>query len=354
MTNAISKSADAALNVDSSVEAQARAVLNAALSPACSKQVQAQLLGASKTLENLAARLKHTKKRRTMHVRTLPACATPPELRRARREGGVRRGNLLYLPEFPDFTYPLPNVFLRSALFRSSEFGEGQLDDYITTQGQSAIHVTGPALFDYDRQVLAALIRRLSIEEPCTDSDVSKSLVLSFWQCARMLGLTYGRNQHCAIKASLMRLSGVQLRVNVGGEVISVNGLLHAKFLGAASKGSDLVELCVPAALFELFGEGQWTAISIDALHHVRGLTRWLTWYYRTHSAPYPLKVRLLRELSGSACDLREFRRRLKNALAALQRAEVDDSVRVAGFIYEAKADTMTVYMERWNVAVPS
>lgn len=330
---------------------QAKAVLDAAFLPECSSEAQARLFEASKTLENLAMREQRTSRRCVSQVLTLPEGASPSEVRHARRRGAVRHGHRLYLPDFPEASSALPNVLLRSSLFASKEVDASLFDGYVAIQGQSSISLRGSMLFDYDRQVLAAVIRQLSMERPLTTDLVSESLTLSFWQLARMLGLTYGVNQHRAIKSSLARLSAAEVRVKSGGHDVSMSGLLSVSSLVDATRGSDQVELCIPAGLFELFGVAQWTAVPVQALQQLRGLPRWLGWYYRTHSAPYPLKLGFLRELSGSVCELREFRRRLKNALQMLQSSEVDESVRIASFVYDAKADTVTVYAARWNEA---
>lgn len=351
MTDALERPSRGGTSFDGGLLSQAKAARDAVFLPACSAEMQSRLLEASKTLANLATREQRTSRRRVSQVLTLPEDASPSEVRYARRRGAVQHGHRLYLPDFPESTYALPNVLLRSSLFASKEVDASLIDGYVAAQGQSSIWLRGPMLFDYDRQVLAAVIRRLSIEKPLTIDLVSESLTLSFWQLARMLGLTYGVNQHRAIKSSLARLSAVEVRVKSGGHDVSMSGLLRVSSLVEATRGRDQVELCIPVGLFELFGVAQWTSVPVQALQKLRGLPRWLGWYYRTHSSPYPLKLGLLRELSGSVCDLREFRRRLKNALQMLQSSEVDESVRIASFDYDAKADTLTVYATRWNEA---
>ena len=58
-----------------------------------------------------------------------------------------------------------------------------------------------------------------------------------------------------------------------------------------------------------------------------------------------------LSDLSGSDCGLREFSRRLKNALAKLEEPGTPDEVRVAASVFNKKADTIEVFLERWNQA---
>ena len=175
-----------------------------------------------------------------------------------------------------------------------------------------------------------------------------------------LMGLSYGLKVHLAIRESLVRLNAAHLRLRVNRRDVPLPRLVEVAFDDGYEelatdprklKGSDLIALRVPEGMAELFGPACWTAVPAVAFTENAGLVRWLTGFFSTHSGPYPLEINDLYDLSGSDCGLREFRRRLKNALAKLEEPGTPDEVRVAASVFNKKADTIEVFLERWNQA---
>jgi len=290
--------------------------------------------------------------------------ASVSQVRATRRRRAVRINELVYLPSWRESAFGLPNALLRSALFSVAKLDGDErraavFDLPIYAQGDVVLKLTGLRLIDYDRQVLAAVLSAYR-DFPLSQDAESGWVRLSFWQFAGLMGLSYGLKVHLAIRESLVRLNAAHLRLRVNRRDVPLPRLVEVAFDDGYEelatdprklKGSDLIALRVPEGMAELFGPACWTAVPAVAFTENAGLVRWLTGFFSTHSGPYPLEINDLYDLSGSDCGLREFRRRLKNALAKLEEPGTPDEVRVAASVFNKKADTIEVFLERWNQA---
>lgn len=290
-------------------------------------------------------------------VRQLPANASDQELREARLQRAVRRGDALYLPCWRDMAVGFPNIFVRSAVFAASKPGKPLFEEPIATQGDATLTMTGHQLGHYDRQVFAACLRYYRGDSTLHSAEETTRgwRVVSFWQLAEDLKVPYGLNGHIAIRESLIRLNAAHLRIRVKRKDLPLPRLIEVAFedgyQGRAStshhlKGSDKVAFKVLDSMASLFGPEDWSNISDYALFGLSGLQSWLAAYYRTHAKVFPVKLKDLHAYSGVACDLREFRRRLKEALGRLQSEKVDADVRVHSF--EMDKETVKVHLVRW------
>lgn len=288
--------------------------------------------------------------------------ASVSQVRATRRRRAVRINELVYLPSWQETAFGLPNALLRSALFSvatldSDERKKAVFDTTIFAQGDVVLKLTGLRLIDYDRQVLAAVLSAYK-DLPLSKDAESGWIRLSFWQFASLLGVSYGLKVHLAIRESLIRLNAAHLRLRVNRRDVPLPRLVEVAFDDGYEelatdprnlKGSDLIALRVPEGMAELFGPTCWTAVPALALTEYAGLVRWLISFFSTHDKPYSLGVEDLYNYSGSDCGLREFRRRLKNALARLEEPGTPPEVRVATSAFDK--DKVTVYLERWNQA---
>lgn len=319
---------------------------------------QAETLAASKTLDSVANSQLRQLNAQQEPVLVLPDNASEIELLRARQHRAVQRDNALYLPVSRSDTVALPNVLLRSALWSSANAAALFVTDQnVPTQGDASIRLTGRMMRGYDRRVLAACLRCMPVDQPLCVGTRPNWICVSVWQLSQKLRVAFGRNVHAAVLESLGRLDDAWLRVRLKGNDLPACRLLEldddtrALVLSdnqSAPRGSDLVTFRIPAELAALFGPASWSAVSEAALHDHSGLPAWLASYYSTHAVPYPVKIAALLSWSGSVCDLREFRRRLKRALAQLQHDDVPEGVRVAAF--ELTDSHVTVYLARWQV----
>lgn len=328
---------------------------------------RAALAGDDATLRKAAATLDRTADghaRRAASMTEIPdlSAASVSQVRATRRRRAVRIHEQVYLPSWRESAFGLPNALLRSALFTvakldGDERKKAVFDLPIYAQGDVVLKLTGLRLIDYDRQVLAAVLSAYR-DFPLSANAESGWVRVSFWQFAGMMGLSYGLKVHLAIRESLIRLNAAHLRLRVNRRDVPLPRLVEVAFDDGYEehatdprnlKGSDLIALRVPEGMAELFGPACWTAIPQVALTEYAGLVRWLTSFFSTHDKPYSLSVEDLYRYSGSDCGLREFRRRLKNALARLEEPGTPPEVRVATSAFDK--DKVTVYLERWNQA---
>ncbi|PLC48026.1 hypothetical protein CR159_20280 [Pollutimonas subterranea] len=294
-------------------------------------------LAAAATLESVAR--SQLRKAQVDPVLELASNASTAEINEARRRRSVRRGQDVYLPSWREAAVGLPNLFLRSALFSVCSAREVLVDETIATQGDTVITMTGVQLWNYDRRMFAACLNYYRDDRPLSSSAEHPWVKVSLWQLAQDLKVSYGANVHKAMRESLIRLNAAHLRIRVKRQDVPMPRLIDVAFddgyLGRDTpapllRGSDTVAFRVLDSMANLFGPSDWSAISDTALHERSGLSSWLTGYYSTHAGPFKLAVAALHQYSGSICELREFRRRLKNALLALEGEDIPTDCRIA------------------------
>lgn len=336
------------------LHAQANAARQAAES--CNDEViRTFALAAANTVEAAA---KASARREASPILNLPPNASAIELREARLYQSVRRGDEVFLPIWHQATIGMPNLFLRSALFASNRNQhDAVVEETIASQGDTSITLTGVRLNDYDRRVFAVCLNAYREDLTLADSGDDVGWVrLSYWQFAKGMGGTYGPKVHLAIRASLVRLNAAHLRLRVKRRDIPMPRLLEVAFddgyqpgIGnyGAMKGSDIIAFRVQDSMANLFGPQDWSAVHESAIHGFSGVAAWLANFYSTHAKPYPLQVKDLWRYSGVVCDLREFRRRLKGALAQLMAPDVPAAVRIAEF--ELSSQHLVVKLYRWS-----
>lgn len=290
-------------------------------------------------------------------VLQLPGNASDKELQKARLRRAVRRGEDLYLPSWREMAVGFPNVLVRSAVFAATKPGKALFDEPIATQGDATLKMTGPQLGHYDRQVFAACMRYYKEELTLHGANTTSGWArISFWKLAQDLNVPYGLHGHIAIRESLIRLNAAHLRIRVKTKDIPLPRLIEVAFddgyAGREStsndaKGSDIIAFRVLDSMADLFGPDDWSNVSDCAIFESSGIQSWIATYYSTHAKPFTLKVSDLHHYSGATCDLREFRRRLKDTLLRLQSEEIDAQVRVEKF--ELDKSSVTVHLLRWN-----
>lgn len=315
--------------------------------------VKSLVLDASKTVQALATRKK--KENAPGFVLALPSSAEKSEVKKVRQRRSVKHGEDVYLPSWRDAAVGLPNSLVRSALFSAVNPGTSFVNEPIAAQGDVVLSMTGPQLGYYDRRVFAACLNQYREDRPLAGAD-GKWVQLSYWQFAKLLQGDYSATVHIAIRDSLIRLHAATLRVKIGRTDLPVPRLIEVAFDDGFNfadtkaehlKGSDIISFRILDSMAMLFGPNDWSAVSECALHDYSGLAAWLVSFYSTHAEPRALEISKLHEQSASKCDNPEFRRRLRDALAKLQRPGTDDSIRVAA--YKMTKDMLTVYLERWN-----
>lgn len=342
--------------------AQARAIRRTKDLGALSAEADALVEDGAGTLEELARRdERKAMQQQASTLLVLSDDASPAEVRQARWRQAVRLGTKVFLPSWRDTAFGLPNALVRSALFAVAKRSEGSrevvTDWPVDAQGLTGLKLAGYRLFDYDMQVFATVLSYYNKDRPLSSDEDPEWVTVSFLKFAVKMGVAYGANVHRAVRESLIRLDGARLRLRVNRRNIPLTRLVEVQFedgsTGACTtsecpRGSDTVSFRVPEAMAELFGPDDWTAVPSSALRY-RGLLRWLATFFKTHSKPHPLPVEALYAYSGARCELPEFRRRLKDALAKLGRPSTPPELRVACTQFDRETDEVTVYLERWN-----
>lgn len=302
-----------------------------------------RLLAAISTLEAITNDELERLIERRAQVLVIPDNASAVELRNARQRRAVLRGEALYLPAWPSGTVGLPNILLRSALFSCAQVADSPVENLdVPVRGNASIRLWGRPLTGYDRRVLAACLSCVPGDQPICTGAQPNWFSVSVWRLAQALNVSFGRNVQRAILDSLARLNQARLRVRLKGEdlpdirLLELDAesarLLQAPECEARPRSSDQVTFRIAPELADLFGRTGWCAVSDAALHNYSGLAAWLVSYYSTQAGTTAQTITELFGWSGSVCDLREFRRRIKRALQQLQQDDVPEDHRVAAF----------------------
>ena len=268
--------------------------------------------------------------------------ATDAELMAARTRQAVKRGEEMFLPVWRETTVGLPNIFLRSGLFRASAVGDDPTEgEIIATRRDDRIIKTGEELGDYDRRIFAACINHYRTRPLAQEVDTT------YYQLSKALGVAYSENVRNAIRNSLARLGSVYLQIRTKGLDIPMTRFLDVSCDESTrrSDGREVISFRVREWISQLYGREDWTSLNLAALKY-SGLVAWLASFYSTHASKYSIDVDDLCKLSGAACSQGEFNRRLKRALVQLQNERVPDVIRVLG--YEIKGGKVTVRLVRW------
>ncbi len=142
------------------------------------------------------------------------------------------------------------------------------------------------------------------------------------------MGRGTGKSQNEWLKDVFARLEACAVEITHQGKTYA--GSLVQEF--SREEESGLYRLVLNERLTNLYSAG-WTAIPWERRQLLRRkpLAQWLFNYYMSHDAPYPLKVQTLLSLSGShnSC-LRDFKRKLRNALNELQSIGAIDDFEIA------------------------
>jgi hypothetical protein len=218
-----------------------------------------------------------------------------------------------------------PNVVLRSALFTAGKptkarklFRDHALPAAI---GTDAISYTGAQLYQHELDVWLEILHRCRAQR---DGIEASFHVYGF---LRSLRRSVGNTDHKQLHATLDLLHATSVHVVLSrderGRAQGYRGHLVEK-----SRYNDVThcwEVGVHPDIAELFVPTSHTWLHFDARLDLgkNFLAKWIHGYFSSHRKPYPISVRRLRDLSGSAtADLRRFRQALRVALVRIGEVE--------------------------------
>lgn len=297
-------------------------------------------------------------------VATLPAHAPLDQVRTARRRQAVKRGSDTYLPSWSDIAVGLPSALLRSALFSCSQkiqaasFSEAVEDQRplvanweIPSLSNLSITLSGYELCQFDRKVYATCLDYYR-DKPLPPEDSPLYTTTSFYEFIHRMNHSYGLTSHFAVRASLLRLSFAQLRLQFKGWNIEVPRLINVSFedgaITGAYKASDILLLRVTDSVANLFGPGDWTAVEKEVVGY-DGLKGWIANFYAGHSKPHWLAVDSLRKNSGYASRPSNFKKSLYTALDSLKNEETPLSCRVKKYEQSEDGANILVVRSAWK-----
>lgn len=238
---------------------------------------------------------------------------------------GVEPAKPEQLGLWPDDRRGVPNVFLRCALFSAGKptkerklFHDHELPAAI---GTSSITYTGPQLFQHELDVWEEIVHRCRLRPAgiATDFHVHGFL--------KSLRRSTGNTDHKQLHSTFGLLHATSINVVLSrderGRATGYRGHLVERF--RYNDSMSRWEVGLHPDIAELFAPKSHTWLHFDARLDLGKsyLAKWCHGYFSSHRKPYPVGVQRLLELSGSAnSSLRDFRRRLREALTEVAAVE--------------------------------
>lgn len=304
------------------------------------EKIKASLEDASKELAHIAALAARRERARKLvpAIAELPFNATASEVGLARSRQAVRKGEEIFLPSWDSGSRGMPSILLRTSLFSCSSHVQKKFDakeidlknpplknKEIATFKNVSVYLTGYELCQFDRHVYATCINYYRnsplSEKNATSSSKERSFEVSFYKFTEAMGRKYGQKSCKAIRDSLLRLSSAQIHVRSEEYNIELPSIISVNFEREVASedyvGKDTFQLRIPNSLAQLFGPGQWAAVSAMASGY-DDLKGWLVSFYATHTVSQWLPVKTLYYLSGYTSHYLNFKNSLNNVLTIL------------------------------------
>ena len=245
----------------------------------------------------------------------------------------------LFLPfgEVPH-VHPLPNAFIRSALFpaRDQKQARPMLDNQrIFSLGEFEVFFTGPRFDQGDLDVLAAIFAR---GRPVA---LGSEFRFVAHEVLRELGKQPGGLEYKWLRDAVLRLSAGQIQFRSNRRVFW-GSIIEG---GVGEHTSDYVVRLNPK-LSSLFGYDMWSQVDREQRRALgrNGTAKALHCYYSSHAEPHPHKYETLAGLTGlSSPHLDRLKRTLIRAHEALAHPK-------CGFLADFNAGRETIQVTRAHV----
>lgn len=221
----------------------------------------------------------------------------------------------------------IPNAFVRSAMFTAVRTSSRRLQsEAVASLSNIEIRVTGPQLTqpDLDVWMIAVWLAR--------NDGVVRVNRRAFLE---NLDRSTGSSDRDWLINSLKRQHACYIEVSLNGQPRFTGHLLKSlKFQQRPQKPFDPnvreIELELDPSIITLFHDGS-TNIKFSARSELRSdpLANWLLGFYASHGEPYAIKVDTIQKLCGASGSVGTFRRRLTDALLALEEGRYFGSARI-------------------------
>jgi len=219
----------------------------------------------------------------------------------------------LSLPTWPDAVRGLPNAFLRSALFGVSNSRKmHQRRTVIAVVEGYEIRFKGETFNQTDLDVFGMLLHLARLQPLGTEVEFTAHSLL------KDLGRSTGGKDHEQLKEELARLGSGWTEITDTKAKKTFAGNFISNFV--RDDETDRYVITVTPKMAQLYEAGHTLIDWEQRLKLGRNnLAKWLHDHYATHAKPYPYKVETLRDLSGSATTVKDFKQKLKKSLDAMK-----------------------------------
>lgn len=226
---------------------------------------------------------------------------------------------------WPEDRRGVPNAIVRSALFSaakpSSERKLCRDRELPAAIGTKSIFYTGPQLYQYELDVWLEVVHRCRLRPCGVETDFHPHGFL------RSLRRSTGNTDHKQLHSTMKLLHATSINVvqerDERGRATGYCGHLIEKY-----RYNDTLsrwEVSLHPDISRIFAPDAHTWLDIDARLDLGKsyLAKWCHGYFSSHRKPHPVGVARLHELSGSEnASLRDFRRRLREALSEVAKVE--------------------------------
>ncbi|MFH0781526.1 MAG: plasmid replication initiator TrfA [Pseudomonadota bacterium] len=234
------------------------------------------------------------------------------------------------LPDWPENTRGVPNIYLRSALFGVIKRGKRRAIKGVmigAVRGLTIVY-TG---WQLDQGDLDVLVQSMHLYKYYPSPASSPHIRFNVRGFLRSIGRQPGKSGREWLKESLRRLKANALEITTeihhtyGSESVTYAGSLIDEFYYSAQE--QIYFLKINPKLAALFNTG-WTQLKWQQRLQLKtDLAKWLHGFYASHRDPFPVKVATLKHLCGSICSrLSGFRGNLRAALDELIRVDFLES----------------------------
>jgi hypothetical protein len=196
---------------------------------------------------------------------------------------------------------------------KKREYRRNQL---IAAQGTYSIHYTGPQLDQSHSDVFQGILQLARGVHEGNEVHFTAHKLL------KLIGRSTGGKDHKWLYMIFQDLTATSVAIVKDGNRVFWDSLLR-RGKGELETGKYIVE--ISRDLAKLLERG-FTRIEWEQRHKLirKPLAQWLQFYYASHAKPVPVSVGFLHEMSGSTNkDMRDFKRRLKEALGQIQTVSV-------------------------------
>ena len=225
----------------------------------------------------------------------------------------VSAAKQLSLPMWPDAVRGVPNAFLRSALFHVSPSRKmHQRRTVIAAVDGYEVRFKGESFNQTDLDVWEMLLHLARLQPMGGDVEFTAHSLL------KDLGRGTGGKDHEQLKDELARLGSGWTEITDTKAKKTFAGNFISSFV--RDDEIDRYVITFSPKMAQLYETGHTLIDWEQRLALGRNnLAKWLHGQYATHAKPFAYKVETLRDLSGSATTVKDFKQKLKKALDALK-----------------------------------